>query len=479
MGVRPLVIDLEMVPGETREFEITLTPSEKDEIVNLSFYKPVQLNTGNLTFYKADAEAYPVVDWVKLETERIELPAEENGVVRGSVTAPFTAEGTHTVVVMIEPEVEEAAQGVTFQVRYAVRLNIIINRPGIRPSGKIIDFEFNTENKELPVINTVFKNDSRVYYDAIGEAVVRNEQGRLVQRIEMRTPAAWQSDRDFTTIYPDSEVLFTGNITEPLYPGKYQLRLFFRYANGMQIIERKDLFLEESFGTIQGSKPIRIQPEIISLELRPGAASSQVIEVENLSEEELSILVSGRDLERDYPYSIFSQLEVQLRGEQEMLIPPYGKKRIVLTIRAPKELNSGGYYGYLDFVEHISGEKEEIYSVLLENVTAKGELEPELDVISFYCNSQGEEGLFSVEIKNEGRVHLAPEGELILRDQAGNILKKLELRLPEGIEKLYPGRSLLLTAEWEQLQSGSYQAEIGIFESGKKISNKLYEFKLE
>lgn len=470
IGVRPLVIDLEVSPGATEEFEITLTPSDEVEIVNLSFYRPIQVNTGALLYQEADRESYPVLNWIQLEENRVEMGPGENKVIRGRVTAPFAAEGTHTVVIMVEPEVEETERGVTFKIRYAVRVNIKIDRPGLRPRGELLSLEFLKEDVEYPQINVLFRNISKLYYETSAEATLRNEQGRLIQRIELKPPAAWQSGSSSTTIYPGAEVFFTGGITEPLYPGDYQLRVFFRYANGMQLIEKREIRVEEGIGIDQHFKALRIQPENISLELRPGAASSQLIEIENLSNEEVHLFVSGRDIEPDYPHSIYGKIEIQMRGEQEMLLPPYGKKRLVTTFRAPGDLAAGAYYGYLDFVQPVAEDRAELYSVDLEVISGRDELAAEAEILSLYPAEE----IFSVEILNKGKGPLYPEGRLFLKDGEGRIVKEIGLSLQEGMEKILPGKSGLMLGIEEDIPAGSYTAEVNIYEAGQSIVKKEY-----
>ena len=47
--------------------------------------------------------------------------------------------------------------------------------------------------------------------------------------------------------------------------------------------------------------------------LRPGTANSQVIEIENISNEDVYLYVTGRDIEPDYPHSIYGNMEIQMR----------------------------------------------------------------------------------------------------------------------------------------------------------------------
>jgi hypothetical protein len=66
-GVRPLVIDLDLKPGDTRDFEIILNPGSNDETVLLSLYQPIQLLDGNLAYQEPTPETFPSVNWVQLD----------------------------------------------------------------------------------------------------------------------------------------------------------------------------------------------------------------------------------------------------------------------------------------------------------------------------------------------------------------------------------------------------------------------------
>ncbi len=46
---------------------------------------------------------------------------------------------------MVEPAVDETDVGITFRVRYAVRINIDVDRPGLRPRGDILNFDLKAE----------------------------------------------------------------------------------------------------------------------------------------------------------------------------------------------------------------------------------------------------------------------------------------------------------------------------------------------
>ena len=58
--------------------------------------------------------------------------------VSGTVRVPFSAGGSHTAVIMVEPQVPMIQSGITFRVRYAVRLNIRVDRPGLRRTAELV-----------------------------------------------------------------------------------------------------------------------------------------------------------------------------------------------------------------------------------------------------------------------------------------------------------------------------------------------------
>ncbi len=130
-GVRPLVLDLDLTPGDRTEFEITLTPGTTEEIVDLTLYQPIQLLDGSLNYLPADPAGFPAANWITLERNQVRvIPGAETS-VKGTVQVPFSAGGTYVAVIMVEPQTPVAQQGITFRVRYAVRLNIRVNRPGL------------------------------------------------------------------------------------------------------------------------------------------------------------------------------------------------------------------------------------------------------------------------------------------------------------------------------------------------------------
>ena len=241
VGVRPLTVDMFLEQGETEEFTLELTPSDAEELVELNLHYPHQDLSGSLSYEVGDPDEHEVINWIDMPDE-VTVPPGEEVEVTGEVNVPFDAEGSHTAVIMVEPVVEDE-EGITLQVRYAVRVNIHVDAPGLREDAELLDFDLEADEEDQPLLTAHMENPSQLMYDAAGEVTVRDEDRQLIERVTIETPGGGEE----TTIYPGAEVLFEGNITEPLAAGQYDLQAFIYYGDGRQIIERKTVEVGDEF----------------------------------------------------------------------------------------------------------------------------------------------------------------------------------------------------------------------------------------
>ncbi|MFW5986191.1 MAG: hypothetical protein ACOCQH_02400, partial [Halanaerobiales bacterium] len=249
-GVRPLVLNFDLKPGDSTDFELQLTPGEMPETVEISLYNPHQQLSGGLTYEKGDPERHPALNWIRMEKTTVRVPAGEERIVRGEIEVPYDAAGYHTAVLMIEKaenEDQSEQKLFNFLVRYAVRLNINIDRPGQRARAELQNLNIKPGQEGEPLITTRIKNSSPVRFSAAAEATLRDENRRLVERVQLSSEAQARSNSRSTGIYPGSEVLLSGEVTEPLFPGQYYLQLFLQYDGGRQLIERKLVALGDEY----------------------------------------------------------------------------------------------------------------------------------------------------------------------------------------------------------------------------------------
>lgn len=468
VGVRPLVLDLDMRPGEAAEFELILSSPRRPETLNLTMFEARQSQDGSLNYAPADSARFPAAHWVTLEAQRVVVRPGEEVPVRGRVQVPYDAGGSYIVVVMVEPETP-LSTGVAIRVRYAVRLHIRVQRVGLRPAAELLRFELVPDEHKAPILSMHMRNPSRLLYDVSAQVTIRDDTRRLVERVTLHTAASAPTGADTTQIYPGADVVFTGAVQQPLYPGEYEVRLFMRYADGRQLVKTRQIVIrEDEFQTTGRTRPLAVFPERIEAELHPGAVAARPIQLRNDDPLPLWAHVRGRPIAPGYSRSVFDAMDVQVRGDAVVEVESRRTGRTVLVLQAPKDVDVGGYYGYIDVDVFRGDEHIDTVSVPME-VTVPGAWEPRATVLDVAYASNGQRTLFSVEVHNFSPVHIAPTGVIYLHDNDGVVVDTLSLRPEEDVVHILPDRSGLLLAEADQIAPGRYTAEVHVRYNGRTL----------
>jgi len=420
VGVRPLVIDLEMKPGETKDFKIDLFSSvDRSENLQLLYYQPAQTIDGGMVYLQPETDSFPAVEWVTLKQRQALVEPGETVTIKGSVQVPYGVGGSHTVIIMVEPEMTEEAKGITFRFRYAIRLNIRVQSPTLRLKAEIKDDWGLIKNEQgRPLLQVMFHNNSAWDYLVEGEATIRNEQGMLVERVVLSSPVAFNAGRDVTRVYPGSTVKHLAE----LKPGKYTVRLFFKYGEYGQLIEKKEIEIEAGeyeFPKVDNKGCFSVNPAGLNLTLKPGQSKTEVLELATQVEDKLKMKAELIDIDQDYECSALEM--IKLRSNPDFSLIPKSKGRAVLTFLAAKDIETGSYHGYLKLTA-FSLETEELLitkkiplSVLIEGGYC------DVDIKSLYLLREDNAYFISLDLYNSGDVFLTPEVELKILDQEGNL----------------------------------------------------------
>ncbi len=479
VGVRPLVIDLNMDRGETQQFQLKLTPEDNQQTVALNLYYPRQQITGSLSYEEGNLEEHAVLDWLDLPGQVVVPPGEET-TVDMEVTTPYDASGTHTAIIMVEPVVEEAEQGITFRVRYAVRVNIHIDAPGLRRRVEVKGLELTADEEDHPLLQAHIKNTSPLSYNAAGEVTVRDESRRLIERVQIKSQHAAQGGRNKTTIYPDSEVIFEGLINEPLVQGTYDMQLFLYYADGRQIIERKTFEVGNEFIDLENLEYIEVEPELISEELRWGGAHTGPINIRNRIGDPVAIKIGAQKIEPDYSRSLLDNFKVELRGDQQFELKGRRSQRPVLIVRAPREdIDDGGYYDTLQIGvfdpetdEHLETRDIDLSFIVGKDYEYRGKVQ------NITTKTIEDEVLFSAIVLNTGDVHFTPQARVYLI-QDEEIKYNIILNLAEEGDIVLPEMTGILSTYVQDIVPGKYTADVTLRHKGEAIAEDIFELEIE
>ncbi len=477
-GVRPLVIEMNVRPGDQRDFEINLTPGPGEELVDLTFYEPVQQLSGSLIYQLPTNPAFSATSWVTLDNHTVRVLPDAESKVTGTIRVPFSASGSHTVIVMVEPRPPEISSGIGFQVRYAVRLSIRVEKAGVRPTAEMNSLDVGPDQQGAPQIVARFQNTSALDYLVSGEVTIRDQDRRLVERITLRTPAGASSGTDTTRVYPGAEVQFIGNVTRPLPPGEYMMQAFLRYGDSGQILRNEALIInpgEYVFPGFDESAAIAVTPPVVEQQFRAGERKSQIFEFESMVGDPVRVEIALGEVMSDYAHSLVDWLE--LRSQPEFVLPGRAKTRLAMTIGVPRDAADGSYHGKASFKAYstVSGEllSETIVPI---NVLVGTEHQRAMEVRSIAAQTIEEEGTYlSMDLLNSGNVAFLPQISAILSNEQGEFIERVLFELAEEVTHLLPQQVQQVGALTSMLEPGVYGLEIEVTHSGLEILTEKHQ----
>lgn len=484
LGVQPLIIEMKPKPGETVPFTINLIATEKtSEQVKIALYQPIQLPTGELSFLEPDPTSFPEVQWVKLNRENALVMPDGKVDVSGTVKIPLNAKGSHNIIVMIEPLAAQKMGSMELRVKYAARLAIDIDAPGLRPAARVTDFEIARGEKGEPVIKVKAENTSLLDYLTTANVVIRdNRTKKLVERVELRPELGWRYQNPETRLMHGCVLHYYGTPQEALLPGEYDLRLFFQFGASGQILLSKTLNIKEGDFIYPAAKlrRIRITPEEVAFSGKPGTASSKGVRFENRFDKPVKIVLQPQDIAGDYPFSLLKDIGIEFKNNQEFTLEPGRMAVSIMGVNFPKDARSQGYYGLLK-VTVLSNDPTPVvleeYKINLEAVVP-GEHQISAQLTDLSGDKDDQKYLLSAVVKNTGNIKISPHAELVLKDKDNNFVAATNLAVEgAGSPSVIPGKLLTLTGTVDNLKPGLYKAEIKIFEGTTEIG--LSQSKLE
>jgi len=183
-----------------------------------------------------------------------------------------------------------------------------------------------------------------------------------------------------------------------------------------------------------GQRPLRVE-----LEIDPG--SSQTAEIRVINDEDQPITAQpilqahagnneagyplDEQLAEDDPRNILSWVSF---SEKKVSVPANSEKTVELTVRVPAGAEPGGRYASVVYLPVVEGDgnvqlRTSVASLLL--IAVGGQQERSAELTSFDISDQlySDRGvLFQVGYENTGNIHLKPEGEIRLKNAAGEYL---------------------------------------------------------
>lgn len=242
----------------------------------------------------------------------------------------------------------------------------------------------------------------------------------------------------------------------------------------LQKILRKAVFVflvSLSFVSAVNAKGVTLSPPKFEFEISPGESVTGEIKIVNDEENALTLTTSVQDFvaggetgtpqfidpeDNDASISLGKWVTV---AEPQVTIEPGEKKSVQFTITAPANAEPGGHYGTIFFAPPGGGGQLSVVQQIgaLVLVRVKGEVKEigSLETFGTYTLAQDdsfdnatEKGFyetppvdFIVRYKNDGNVHLKPNGRIEIYNTLGQKLEKI------GLQDLYNDQGVLTGQE--------------------------------
>jgi hypothetical protein len=275
-------------------------------------------------------------------------------------------------------------------------------------------------------------------------------------------------------ILKGNKVVFSGKPTYLLAPGEYKVNLFVNYSNRQRVFTYDINVPEEGFNFTPPTELALILDDTeFSYELYAGAVKTFVINLQNMSNQNVTVQVGGEEyssLPKDK--SLLSW--ITLRSPSSFIVNAQRTSRVILSINVPKEVENGAYYGKI--VLNAYDESGEFLSQKKVNVeTVIGEVNYDVELVSSNYEKIEGSGIFSVLIKNTGERYIIPKGSLSILDQDGVSIGVYDL-LPASQEWLVPSQETMLIGEVPILEENGYRYILTIYNNEQRL--KVFEGEL-
>lgn len=266
LQVAPLLIEIKTRPGARELFNFQVLAHSPGKL-NLSVWDLQQQADGHMRFSPADPEQPGPAAWVKLDRQRLQLGAGQSVQVKGRLKVPATAAGTYLSSIMIEEQRPEAkVLGIRASVRYAITLKVQVVGRAQRIQGAFSDLAL-VEREGQQWLQGRFENRSHSDHLLESRVQLRDQQGRPVIQVKLKSASAWQRHSDSSRIFPGASVELYAPLKKPLRDGHYQVWVRNRFGGHHQPTLRTELILSTADEVLKNN-PLRYAEQTSSQQIQ-------------------------------------------------------------------------------------------------------------------------------------------------------------------------------------------------------------------
>jgi len=463
--VSPLSVEKDVRAGDQFIATINVIGGNTTQNVNIELYQMSQDLSGNFDYVKATPDNFLYSNWIDFPGS-VTVAPRSTAPVEVSVNVPSNAPfGTYNFILMITPQVETGGT-IGIIIRYAIRITIHIQGTTITRI-EVEDVNIIPDEEGKPVIEATIVNGSS--YDLVVslEAILRDKSGRMIERLPLKSPYMNKNNISAQRVLKGNKVVFSGKPKYLLAPGDYKVNLFVNYSSRQRVFTYDINVPEEGFNfTPPKELALILDNTEFSYELYPGAVKTFVINLQNMSNQNVTVQVGGKEFS-SLPKDKSLLSWITLRSPASFKVNAQRTSRVILSINVPKDVSNGAYYGQI--VLNAYDETEEFLSQKTVNVEAVvGETNYDVELVSSNYEKIEDSGIFSALIKNTGERYIIPKGSLSIINNNGVSIGVYDV-LPSAEEWLVPGQETMLIGEVPILEEDGYRYILTIYNNEDRL----------
>lgn len=299
--VTPTSFEMVLKKGETKIEFLTINNDSSDQIncqVYVTSYKVGR--DGKPIFEETDTSLFSARKMVKIQESEVIIPARSEKKIAISVTLPrVISKGEYFATIMAVTQAtntflksRQAITQMNINLRLGAILRLGIVGPTIDKKAEITEIRVKKNQREIRITATL-ENKCSAHLEAKGEVLIKDLSNKIVAKFLLQG-ANKEVRGDKAFIYPQASRDFWGIVEKPLPAGRYLAEVIFDYGYHFRKIRKETAFkIEAELGnSLQRWLTMKIEPNTVKLEMKPGTLRRESVKIFNLDVNPLTVETS-------------------------------------------------------------------------------------------------------------------------------------------------------------------------------------------
>lgn len=333
LAVTPMLIEMEHKANARVPFTFTVTANKRTRI-KLTPYDMAQQISGHMDFIERSSTTPRNTMAISFKNDRLTIPASQPTAIKGTLILPRKQQGTQLVAIMVEEDnPESSGNGIRVNVRYAVIIRVNVLGGLARERGRVERISMSQHEGRL-MMSGVLTNLSSYDYRVSSQLEIRDNNNKLLERVKLKSQAAWKNGQDQSRVFPGAQVRLLGPVKSIVQPGQYKVRMISRLGHKGQIVVGQTINLTaEQLPKIVPLKVdnqprLAVAPNPLPVTVRPDKSAISFFTVTNSGAESMTVIFPAKSEQARQPSAFqFYPQRIELR--------PGKQKRVLLKQQFP------------------------------------------------------------------------------------------------------------------------------------------------